>query len=74
MQTTATVLGLSEFDVTAFNEQIQEIRVPSFNHLVFVFKDGTEIERVWQDKSRANSWTEEMRAQASLVARRRYAQ
>lgn len=25
-------------------------------------------------KSRANSWTEEMRAQASLVARRRYAQ
>ena len=74
MQTTADVLGISEFAVTAFNEQIQEIRVPSFNHLVFVFMDGTQIERVWQDKSRANSWTEEMRAQASLVARRRYAQ
>ena len=52
---------------------IQEIRVPAFNHLVYVFKDGTTVEREWKDKSRRDSWTDEMRAQAAVHARRRYA-
>lgn len=73
MDTAAAVLGISRFDAAIFDEQIREIRVPCFNHLVFVFHDGTEVERVWQDKSRSGSWTAEMRAGAAAAARRRYA-
>jgi len=31
---------------------------------VFIFSDGHPEERVWQDRSRAESWTEEMRQAA----------
>jgi hypothetical protein len=74
MNTTASVLGLTEFDEAVFRERIEEIRVPAFNHLVFVFKDGAQVERVWEDKSRRDSWTEEMRAQAAAHTRKRYEQ
>ena len=72
MKSAAAVLGLTQFDEAVFRNQIQEIRVPRFNHLVFVFKDGRREERIWQDKSRASNWTDEMRAQAAENARRRY--
>ena len=72
MDTTASVLGLREFDENVFAEQISEIHVPAFNHLVYVFKDGSKVERTWQDKSRSDSWTPEMREQAAANARRRY--
>ena len=45
---------------------LKEIRIPKDNHLVFVFQDGREAKRVWKDRSRAESWTEEMREQARL--------
>ena len=38
----------------------------------YTVKDGKREERIWQDKSRASSWTDEMRAQAAENARRRY--
>lgn len=72
LKNAAAVLGLTQFDEAVFRNQIQEIRVPCFNHLVFVFKDGRREERIWQDKSRASSWTDEMRAQAAANAKRRY--
>lgn len=72
MDTAAAVLGISRFDAAIFGERIREIRVPCFNHLVFVFNDGTEVERIWQDKSRSDSWTAEMRAEASATTRRRF--
>ena len=31
------------------------------NRLRFMMTDGTEKEIVWQDRSRSESWTEEMR-------------
>ncbi len=74
MSTTASVLGLTEFDEAVFKERVQELRVPAFNQLVYVFKDGTEETRVWQDKSRRDSWDESMRQQAAEHAKRRYAQ
>ena len=73
MKNAAAALGLTQFDEAVFRNQIQGIRVPCFNHLVFVFKDGRREERIWQDKSRASSWTDEMRAQAAANARKRYA-
>ena len=68
MEVTASALDTGEFD----QETVQEIRVPAFNRLVFVMKDGTKVEREWHDKSRSRSWTDEMRAQAAEHARRRY--
>lgn len=66
------VLGLPTFDENIFKKEIKELRVPAFNHVVFVFKDGHSVERVWQDRSRRESWTDDMRDQARECVKRRY--
>ena len=64
---------LSVHEVNEENIQVlAEIRIPSPNHILFVFKDGREIERVWQDRSRAESWTDEMREKARAQMKRRH--
>ena len=73
MENTAAAMGMADFDENTFLEKVQEIHVPAFNHLVFCFKDGTKEERVWQDRSRRDSWTPEMKQQAAQQARRRCA-
>lgn len=73
MAAAASVLGLPEFDQDVFEEQIEEIHVPAFNHLVFWFKDGRRVERIWEDRSRSESWTSEMRERVSLENKRRRA-
>jgi DNA invertase Pin-like site-specific DNA recombinase len=70
--TTASALGLREFDEKVFKSMVRKIHVPAFNHLVYEFMDGTQIERVWQDKLRDIAWTEEMRRQAAEKARKRW--
>ena len=60
---TEEALGVKEITEEALTV-LKEIRIPKDNHLVFVFQDGREAERVWKDRSRAESWTEEMREQA----------
>lgn len=42
----------------------EEIRVPQANTIIIVQPDGTVILRHWQNPSRAESWTEEMKAEA----------
>lgn len=64
MAETVAVLGLEEFDENAVKERIEKITVPEPNHLHFILKDGRTVERVWKDRSRAESWTEEMREAA----------
>lgn len=71
MKEAAYMLRLDEFDPEVFEEQIAEIRVPDDNQLVFVFKDGREVETHWQDKSRRDSWTPEMRKKAAEAYARR---
>lgn len=61
---TSAVLGLPEYDEDAFSREIERIDVPAHNHLVFVFKDGHTVERVWEDRSRSKSWTPEMKEAA----------
>ena len=63
-------LGLDTFDEETFHHRIREIRIPAFNHVVFIFRDGHEVERVWKDRSRAESWTDEMKARARQNARK----
>lgn len=58
---TCEVLGLSEFDESVFKKAIQGIRIPGPNRLVYVFTEGMEVERVWWDRSRWESWSPEKR-------------
>lgn len=67
----AEALGLESFDGDAFGEEVAEIRVPMFNQLVFAFRDGRISEKVWQDRSRRESWTNEMRHEARARAKGR---
>ena len=54
----------------AFKERIERIDVPEPNNLLFVFKDGRTVERVWRDRSRTESWTPEMKETARQRALR----
>ncbi len=55
------VLGISEFDTNVFENQIAKILVPAPNELTFIFTDGHEISANWKDRSRSESWTDEMK-------------
>ena len=44
--------------------ELTEIRAEAENRLVFRFKDGRETVKHWQPRSRADSWTPEMREAA----------
>ena len=64
-EVTAQALGLTQFDAAVFESQIQEIRVPENGTLVFVFHDGREVTKTWENRSRRNSWNDENRRKAS---------
>ena len=68
---TREALGVPE--ITEENiRALAEIQIPCPNHILFVFKDGREIEHVWQDRSRAESWTDEMKEKARAQMKRRH--
>ena len=59
-------------EMTIYNEGIfKKIIVPEPNKLIFVFKDGREIEREWKDRPRSEIWTDEMRQAASVKEKER---
>ena len=64
MEIAADVLGLYAFDGAVFASRITDVLIKTGNHLVFHFADGHTVERVWKDRSRRDSWTDEMRAAA----------
>ena len=51
-------------NANALGDKITAIRAEKDNILVFCFKDGSETVKRWQDRSRAESWTDEMKAAA----------
>lgn len=65
------VLFIKSFDAEAFQETVSEIIVPKPNILLFRFTDGTEHTVSWQDRSRSESWTPEMKAKAAEHSRKR---
>lgn len=65
------VLGVQEFDANIFENQIKQILVPEPNKLTFIFHDGRNITSHWQDRSRSESWTDEMRAKVGERNRKR---
>jgi len=60
----AEALGKENFDEQAFLELIDYIKVPAANRLRFVFYDGQVRDCEWKDRSRAESWTDEMKQAA----------
>jgi len=60
----AEVLGINEYDPVVFKKKISAVNVPDDGILVFVFKDGTERMVYWENPSRAESWTDEMKENA----------
>ena len=46
------------------HDKITAIRVENNNRLIFVFKSGEETVKRWIDRSRAESWTKEMKEKA----------
>ena len=65
---TTEVLGVKAFTREQLHSRIQSIRVCNGNILVFQFQDGSEVTRTWKDRSRSESWTDEMKATARQKA------
>lgn len=57
-------LGSSSLDERLIRQHISEITIPAPNKLIFGFSDGHIIEKEWRDRSRSESWTEEMKQKA----------
>lgn len=64
MALTAEVLGTDALNAEVVHSKIADIRVANGNRLVFHLKDGGSAERTWHDRSRSESWTDEMRKEA----------
>lgn len=52
--------------------RITGITADNGNRLKLYLDDGTVIEKQWLDRSRAESWTDEMKQQAAEHAKKRY--
>ena len=55
---------LEEITADMDMERIAGITADDGNQLLFHFTDGTATERIWCDRSRSESWTDEMRQKA----------
>lgn len=76
MEKTSEVLGTADWDRETLLSHISEIRVPEHNLLTYVFRDGHTEEVAWQNPSRKESWSEEMKQcarerQLQVIERRR---
>lgn len=45
-------------------KSLSEVRAENGNRIIFHFQNGETVEKHWQDRSRAESWTPEMREKA----------
>lgn len=66
LQVIRTVLDEKEITTELLHSRLTAIRAEKNNRLVFCFPDGKQIVKRWNDRSRADSWTAEMRAKAKL--------
>ena len=69
---TAEVLGVEEITREALCSRVHSILVCANNTLIYRFHDGTEVSRIWQDRSRRQSWAPEMKeaARQKMLQRR----
>lgn len=62
---------MNEFDEETFAEKVDHITALPGNVLRFTLRSGTELETVWKDHSRRDSWTDEMKAAARERSKRK---
>ena len=48
----------------ATTEEVEQILVPENGTIIFYLKNGQQIKKMWQNKSRSQSWTPEMKDKA----------
>jgi len=60
----AEVLELAEYAPTVFTAKVAAITVPDDGIIVFTFNDGSERIVIWENRSRRESWTDEMKKTA----------
>ncbi len=68
---TADMLGFGAFDEDVFAERVAFIAALPDNVLEYTFADGHTAQATWKDRSRSESWTEEMRQAAAEKTRKR---
>lgn len=68
MSISAEVMQSPNFDEEIFNRLIERIEVGAENTLSFVFFNGNSVDTAWADRSRAESWTPEMKEAAHKAA------
>lgn len=61
---TLEVLNIKELDRDLIEDKLEVIEVFKDNKLLYHLKDGSTVERTWNDISRRDSWTEEMKKEA----------
>ena len=71
MTVTAEMLGINTFDEAIFLDRVDRIEIANKNQLTYIFKDGTSVSTVWQDRSRRESWTADKREAARQNAMQR---
>jgi len=58
------VLGLDAFDEEKFHQKIDVIQASDSKELTFILKDGREVKKTWQHKSRSKCWDDAMKQKA----------
>ncbi|MDR3552780.1 MAG: zinc ribbon domain-containing protein, partial [Clostridia bacterium] len=61
---TTETLDTADFNEQVFFEHVKSIQVCANNILLYRLSDGSEVEKHWKDRSRSQSWTDEMKAAA----------
>lgn len=61
---TLEVLNIKELNRDLVEDKLEVIEVLKNNKLLYHLRDGSTVERTWNDISRRDSWTEEMRKEA----------
>lgn len=62
------ILGVDELTSEIIDERIEKVIVGDDRLLTFYLKDGNKIDANWMQKSRSESWTEEMKENARRKA------
>ena len=65
---TCDVLGIDSLDSDMVRNRIAAIRAEQNNTVIFSLNDGSEIRKQWKDRSRSESWTDEMKEAARQKA------
>ena len=71
MRMACDLLGWNSFDEEAFRQAVDHVTAVYPHALIFHLRDGREEKLEWQNRSRAESWTPEMKEKAREKARRK---